>query len=74
MIGHGHGQGLARIACDKSIEMNAGDKNDPNLVDIRISAATGDITITAARGRVRVHGKDIRYKRRKKYKLTFIMW
>ena len=39
--------------------MNAGDKNDPNLVDIRISAATGDITITAARGRVRVHGKDI---------------
>ena len=59
LIGHGHGQGLARIACDKSIEMNAGDKNDPNLVDIRISAATGDITITAARGRVRVHGKDI---------------
>ena len=43
LIAHGHGSGLGRIACDKSIEIHAGDKNDPNNVDIRISATTGDI-------------------------------
>ena len=32
---------------------------DRNNIDIRISAATGDITINADRGRVRVHAKDI---------------
>ena len=59
LIAHGHGSGLGRIACDKSIEIHAGDKNDPNNVDIRISATTGDITINADRGRVRVNAKDI---------------
>ena len=54
-----HGLGLARIASDKSIEVRAGDKNNPNQIDIRVSAATGDITINADRGRVRVHAKDI---------------
>ena len=59
MMAHGHGSGLARMACDKTIEVRAGDKNDPNNIDIRISAATGDITINADRGRVRVEAKDI---------------
>ena len=59
LIAHGHGTGLGRISSDKSIEINAGDKNDPNSIDIRVSAATGDITITASRGRIRLHGKDI---------------
>jgi len=59
LIAHGHGSGLGRIACDKSIEIHAGDKNDPNNVDIRISATTGDITINADRGRLRVNAKDI---------------
>ncbi len=58
-IAHAHGEGLGRIACDKTIEIRAGDKNDPNNIDIRISAATGDITINADRGRVRVNAKDI---------------
>jgi len=59
LIAHGHGTGLGRISSDKSIEINAGDKNDPNSIDIRVSAATGDITITASRGRIRLHGKDL---------------
>ena len=59
LITHGHGSGLGRMACDKSIEIRAGDKNNPNSVDIRVSAATGDITINADRGRVRVNAKDI---------------
>ena len=59
LITHGHGSGLGRVACDKSIEIRAGDKNNPNSVDIRVSAATGDITINADRGRVRVNAKDI---------------
>ena len=61
LIAHGHGTGLGRVACDKSIEINAGDKNDPNSIDIRVCAATGDVTITANRGRVRVHGKDLMF-------------
>lgn len=59
LISHGHGSGMGRMACDKSIEIRAGDKNNPNSVDIRVSAATGDITINADRGRVRVNAKDI---------------
>ena len=59
LITQDHGLGLARIASDKSIEVRAGDKNNPNQIDIRVSAATGDITINADRGRVRVHAKDI---------------
>ena len=61
LIAHGHGSGLGRIACDKSIEINAGDKNDPNSIDIRISAATGDITIVAPRGRIRLQAKDMMF-------------
>ena len=59
LLSHGQGTGLGRIASDKSIEIRAGDKNDPNSIDIRVSAATGDITINADRGRVRVNAKDI---------------
>ena len=59
LITHGHGSGLGRMACDKSIEIRAGDKNNPNSVDIKVSAATGDITINADRGRIRVNAKDI---------------
>jgi hypothetical protein len=59
LITQDHGLGLARIDSDKSIEVRAGDKNNPNQIDIRVSAATGDITINADRGRVRVHAKDI---------------
>lgn len=59
LITQDHGLGLARIASDKSLEVRAGDKNNPNQIDIRVSAATGDITINADRGRVRVHAKDI---------------
>lgn len=61
LIAHGHGQGLGRIACDKSIEINAGDKNNPNSIDIRVCAATGDIVIVAPRGRVRVEAKDMMF-------------
>ena len=61
LIAHGHGSGLGRIASDKSIEINAGDKNDPNSIDIRISAATGDITIVAPRGRIRLQAKDMMF-------------
>ena len=61
LIAHGHGSGLGRIACDKSIEINAGDKNDPNSIDIRVSAATGDITIVAPRGRIRLQAKDMMF-------------
>lgn len=59
LITQDHGLGLARIDSDKSLEVRAGDKNNPNQIDIRVSAATGDITINADRGRVRVHAKDI---------------
>ncbi len=61
LIAHGHGTGLGRIASDKSIEINAGDKNDPNSIDIRVSAATGDITIVAPRGRIRLQAKDMMF-------------
>ncbi len=61
LIAHGHGSGLGRIACDKSIEINAGDKNDPNSIDIRVCAATGDITISAPRGRIRMQAKDFMF-------------
>lgn len=61
LIAHGHGSGLGRIACDKSIEINAGDKNDPNNIDIRVCAATGDITISAPRGRIRMNAKDFMF-------------
>jgi len=61
LIAHGHGSGLGRIACDKSIEINAGAKNAPNTIDIRISATTGDITITAPRGRIRMQAKDLMF-------------
>ena len=61
LIAHGHGTGMGRISCDKSIEINAGDKNDPNSIDVRISAATGDITIVCPRGRLRVHAKDMMF-------------
>ncbi len=61
LIAHGHGSGLGRIACDKSIEMNAGAKNAPNTIDIRICASTGDITINADRGRIRMHAKDLMF-------------
>jgi len=61
LIAHGHGSGLCRIACDKSIEMNAGAKNAPNTIDIRICASTGDITINADRGRIRMHAKDMMF-------------
>ena len=59
LLAHGQGSGLGRIACDKSIEIRAGDKNNPDTIDIRVSAATGDITINADRGRVRVNAKNI---------------
>ena len=61
LLSHGHGSGLGRMASDKSIEIRAGDKNDPNCVDIRGSAATRDITINADRGSVRVNAKDIMF-------------
>ena len=61
LIAHGHGSGLGRVACDKSIEINAGDKNDPNSIDIRVCAATGDITISAPRGRIRMQAKDFMF-------------
>lgn len=59
LVAHGQGSGLGRIACDKTIEIRAGDKNNPDTIDIRISAATGDITINADRGRVRVNAKNV---------------
>ena len=59
LITHGHGTGLARIDCDKSIQIRAGDSNDPNNIDIRISAATGDININADRGRLRLGAQNI---------------
>ena len=58
LIAHTQG-GLARIAQEKTLEVRAGDKNSPGIIDIRISAANGDITITADHGSVRVNAKNI---------------
>lgn len=58
LIAHTQG-GLARIAQEKTLEVRAGDKNSPGIIDIRISAANGDITITAVHGSVRVNAKNI---------------
>jgi hypothetical protein len=58
LISHTQG-GLSRIAADKTIEVRAGDKNEPHIIDIRVSAANGDITISATHGSVRVNAKNI---------------
>mgnify|MGYP003110377718 FL=1 len=58
LISHSQG-GLSRIAAEKTLEVRSGDKNNPGIIDIRISAANGDITITAAHGSVRVNAKNI---------------
>jgi len=58
LIAHTQG-GLSRIAADKTLEVRAGDNNDPGVADIRISVANGDIVINADRGRVRVQAKNI---------------
>jgi hypothetical protein len=58
LISHTQG-GLARIAQEKTLEVRAGDKNSPGIIDIRVSAANGDITITAVHGSVRVNAKNI---------------
>lgn len=58
LIAHTQG-GLSRISADKTLEVRAGDNNDPGVADIRISVANGDIVINADRGRVRVQAKNI---------------
>ena len=58
LIAHTQG-GLARVAQEKTLEVRAGDKNSPGIIDIRVSAANGDITITAVHGSVRVNAKNI---------------
>lgn len=58
LISHSQG-GLSRIAADGTIEVRAGDKNPKGKIDIRISAASGDITINADYGNVRVRAKNV---------------
>lgn len=58
LISHSQG-GLSRIAAEKTLEVRAGDKNNPHIIDIRVSAANGDVTITATNGSVRVNAKNI---------------
>lgn len=58
LISHTQG-GLSRIAADRTLEVRAGDKNQPNIADIRISVANGDIVINADRGSVRVKAKNV---------------
>ena len=40
LIDHTQG-GLSRITADKVLEIRAGDKNSPQKIDIRVSAASG---------------------------------
>jgi hypothetical protein len=58
LISHSQG-GLSRIACDKTLEIRSGDKNDPGRLDIRISVARGHIAINADMGNVMVRAKNV---------------
>lgn len=58
LISHTEG-GLSRIACDRTLEIRAGDKNDPGKLDLRVSVANGHASINAVRGNVLVHGKNV---------------
>tara|TARA_B100000965_G_C19542844_1_gene736372 strand:- start:499 stop:1482 length:984 start_codon:yes stop_codon:yes gene_type:complete len=61
LIDHTQG-GLSRITADKTLEIRAGDKNSPQKIDIRISAASGNITVNADNGSVNVAAKNIMVK------------
>ena len=61
LIDHTQG-GLSRIAADKTLEIRAGDKNQPGKIDIRISAANGNISLNADNGSVNVKAKNIMVK------------
>lgn len=61
LIDHTQG-GLSRIAADKTLEIRAGDKNQPGKIDIRISAANGNISLNADNGSVNVKAKNVMVK------------
>ena len=61
LIDHTQG-GLSRITTDKVLEIRAGDKNSPQKIDIRVSAASGNIAINADNGSVNVAAKNIMVK------------
>lgn len=58
LISHSQG-GLTRIAADGTIEVRAGDKNEPGKADLRISVAQGNITVNADMGIVQVRAKNV---------------
>ena len=61
LIDHTQG-GLSRIFADKTLEIRAGDRNTPQKIDIRISAASGNIAVNADNGSVNVSSKNIMVK------------
>ena len=61
LIDHTQG-GLSRIFADKTLEIRAGDRNTPQKIDIRISAACGNIAVNADNGSVNVSSKNIMVK------------
>ena len=61
LIDHTQG-GLSRIFADKTLEIRAGDRNSPQKIDIRISAASGNIAVNADNGSVNVSSKNIMVK------------
>lgn len=50
--------GMMRVSNDGTIEIHAGDRNTPNSFDIRVDAAKGQISITAATA-VKIKGKTV---------------
>ena len=61
LIDHTQG-GLSRIFADRTLEVRAGDKNTPGKIDIRISAAAGNITVNADNGLLSCSGKNVMVK------------
>ena len=61
LIDHTQG-GLSRIFADRTIEVRAGDKNSPGKLDIRISAAAGNIAVNADNGLLNCSAKNVMVK------------
>ena len=61
LIDHTQG-GLSRIFADRTIEVRAGDKNSPGKLDIRISAASGNIAVNADNGLLNCSAKNVMVK------------
>ena len=61
LIDHTQG-GLSRIYADRTLEVRAGDKNSPGKIDIRVSAAAGNVTVNADNGLLSCSGKNVMVK------------